>query len=265
MLYLRGVISTRYWPLGVDVYPTWNGTRAMWLGENPYSSQVQLETQQLIHGRPSQPDEDSFWFYYPPYIAVITLPLVFLPVQDAAVVMAATLCALLLALIVLWAWELKPRPAPWLFALVLLSGILFRPAVISIINGQYALFIVACGALAWWLIGRKQDFAAGALLAFATFKPSVALFVPLVLLAWAARWKRWRLLISFAASMFLLVVLPILRIGWWPPEFIRQTLAFTAMHRGEGMALAWLPEQIATVPGIIWLGGTLALLGIGIL
>lgn len=264
MEYLQNNLDPRYWPLGVDVYPTWNATRALWRGENPYSGQVQLETQRLIYGRPSHPDEDSFWFYYPPYIAVVTLPLAVFPVQTAALIWTASLCALLMTLIGVWAWNLKPRPVPWMFGLIVLGGIFFRPAATSVINGQYALFILVASALVWWLIEHRIDRVAGALLAVVTFKPSVALLAPLILMAWAVLHRRWGLLAGFVGALGILFGLPMLRIGWWLPDFVGQTLSFDVMHRGEGLALAWSPEEIFSLAGIVWLMGTLALVGIGL-
>jgi hypothetical protein len=34
-----------YWPLGMDIYPRWVGSRAVWQGELPYTAEVNRITQ----------------------------------------------------------------------------------------------------------------------------------------------------------------------------------------------------------------------------
>ncbi len=263
MVYLRDTLSSRYWPLGIDVYPRWVGAHALWRGETPYSQTVETQTQFLIYGRPSQPGEDVFGFYYPAYVAVIMLPLVFLPVVWAGVVWSAAMLAILVTCVSLWSWQLKPRPAPLAWGMLLISGILYRPAVLSVINGQYGLFALACGALSWWLITRGRDGWAGIGLALATVKPSVALLPSAVILLWGLRWARWRSLYGFGIAMIFLIGVTAFQIGWWLPDFITQTLAYGKTYREPG--LAWSPEKVLTIPGLLWLLGAVILIGIGIL
>lgn len=262
MAYLQSAISSKYWPVGVDVYPVWAGTFAFWQGESPYGEAVQLQTQQLIYGRPSRHDEDAFGFYYPAFVSVVMLPLIFLPARWAAATWSGAQLALLFTLLVFWSWRLKPQPRPWVWGVLLLSGMLFRPALLVAINGQYGLFVVVCGVVAWRLVSDGRDNWAGAVLAVATIKPSLALLPLLVLLLWAIRRKRWNILFGFAANMFLLVSITLLRLGWWIPDFVNRSLAYSQDHLGQG--LAWSAEHIWTPAGLVWLIGALVLLGIGL-
>ncbi|MBI5304329.1 MAG: DUF2029 domain-containing protein [Chloroflexi bacterium] len=248
----------RYWPFGVDVYPHWVATRAIWRGDSPYSLQVLRETQQLIYARPLEPGDDPFGFYYPAYVSFIILPLTWLPVEWAGLVWSAVNWAGLVTLAIVWSWRIKPRlpPIPW--GLVLLSVIFYRPAFLAVINGQYGLFVVACTLGVWWLIRARHDGWAGGLLAFATIKPSISLLAPLVILLWAARERRWNGVSGFLIALGLLVGAMTLRIGWWVPDFLRASQSFASKPG------SWMTQDIFSLAGFVWLAGALALLGIGL-
>ncbi|MGB8646399.1 MAG: glycosyltransferase 87 family protein [Anaerolineae bacterium] len=260
LVYLRSTVKA-YWPIGVDVYPYWTGTRAFWQGENPYSAQVQAETQTLIYGRPGRAEEDPFGFYYPAYVVILMSPLVLFPVAWAGIIWAALMGAIFLTLVLLWSWSLAPRlkPLPW--ALVLFSAIAYRPALFSITEAQYGFLVLGCGALAWYLIENKYELLAGVLLMFVTIKPSLALFLPAVLLLWALRWKRWHVIIGFAVTLVVLMGITLLRLGWWIPDFLRGAMIFSQDHPGLG----WSPREIASIPGAVWLSGSLIITGIGLM
>ncbi len=248
LLYLRSTIKV-YWPIGVDVYPYWTGTRAFWQGGDPYSAQVQAETQNLIYGRTARADEDPFGFYYPAYVVILMSPLALLPVAWAGIAWASLMGAIFLTLVLLWSWNLSPRlkPLPW--ALVLFTAIAYRPALFSITEGQYGFLVLGCGALAWYLIERKHDLAAGIFLTLVTIKPSLALFLPAVLLVWALRWRRPNVIIGFVLALCVLMAATLLRLGWWLPDFLRGAMIFSQEHPGMG----WSMRELATLPGAVWL------------
>lgn len=252
-----------YWPLGVDAYSHLAGVRAFWQGESPYAEAVTHEAEQLVYGRARHADEAPFPFTYPAYLALILLPITWIPASQVGIVWGAAMWAILATLILVWSLGLTPRPKPLLWGLLVLSGILFRPALVSIINGQYALFVVGCTFLAWLLITRKADAWVGIPLVLATIKPSVGMFLPIVLLIWALRWRRWKILASFILVLGVLMAATIFQIGWWLPDLAYHTLTYSALRQGIG--LAWSAEQIATIPGITWLMLSLVVLIIGLL
>lgn len=251
---------TNYWPLGVDIYPRWIGSRDLWNGSSPYEPRVQFEAETIIYGRPAQPEEVRFLFSYPAYIAVPLIPFLFLPIETAAIAWSALMLVTNFALTAAWAWTLVPRPSPWLWGIILISGVLFRPAITSIINGQFALFVVGCTLAAWWLITERHDRWAGLALALSTIKPSISLLLPLALCLWAIRWRRWDFLSGFSLSMGLLLGVTFLKVGWWIPDFIRDYAPANL-----NWSLAWTPAWIATVPGLVWLVATLTLMSLGML
>jgi glycosyl transferase family 87 len=249
-------------PVGLDLYPRWVGGLAVWRGESPYTQSVKVQSQELISGRPSRPDENAHGFYYPAYIAVIILPLLTLPVEVAGVVWSAFLWALLLTVAVWWSWRLVPRPVPWVWGLLLISVLFYRPAFLSVIAGQYGLVVLVCGILAWLFITRGWDVLAGIALAFASVKPSLSVIALLVLVFWSVRWRRWKIVSAFGITMIIFLGITLLRIGWWIPDFIRQAMEYSQDNRG--VALVWSSEDILTFPGLIWLLSSFALTGFGL-
>lgn len=247
-----------YWPLGVDVYPRWAGTRAFWQGESPYSAEVDAVTQGYVYGRTAVPDEDTFGYYYPAYASVVLAPLALLPAATAAVIWPALLWAVLGVTAVATIELLPGRPQPWLWALLLLSIFLFRPALLTILNGQYGLFIMAMWGLSWQLLRQKKDGWAGFLLALATIKPSLGVVPALLLMLWALAQKRKKLIIGFAITMSVLLAITFIQIGWWPPDFLAELGEY---NRDLG---TWKPADVATLPGIIWLLEAAALILLGI-
>ena len=249
-------------PIGADFYPRWVGSRAFWSGTSPYTDAVTLQSQQLVFKGQNVRDIKAFAFYYPAYLAVIILPLAFLPVEVAGIIWSAAMWAVLATIYLCWSWQLRPRLAPIAWGFALTALVLFRPSIVGVLSGQFAPFVLACLLLSWWLISVGEDMLAGMVLLLATVKPSLALLATLVLLLWSFRWKRWKIALGFSIGIFLLTAITLNRIGWWLPDFIHQTLGYANDSRGLG--LAWSPEAILTPLGFVWLVGTALLLGRGL-
>ena len=253
---------SNYWPLGVDIYSHWAGARAFWNGASPYSETVTREAEFLVYGRARREGEAPFPFTYPAYLALVLFPITLLPAAQVGLVWGAAMWAILATLAAVWSMVLMPRPPPWLWTLLVVGILFYRPALVSVINGQYALFIVACIFGAWWLIARVADAWVGIPLVLATVKPSVGILVPLVVLLWAMRWRRWKIVASFVVVMVLMLIMTIARIGWWFPDMAYHTLTYSAMRQGDG--LAWSAEQLVQPAGMVWLVLVLAVTGIGL-
>ncbi|HFE66177.1 MAG TPA: DUF2029 domain-containing protein, partial [Chloroflexi bacterium] len=245
-------------PVGYDVYPRWVGTRAFWRGESPYSAAVDAETQNFVYGRLAKPGEDSFGFYYPPHTAVVLLPLTLLPAKWAVAVWTSALWAVLAVIVYLLVRSLPALPSPWLLAAILVTIFLSRSLLLSTINGQYALFLTAVWGAAYYFIYRGHEGAAGALLALITIKPSLTFFPLLVLLGWAIANRRHKLVISFVLTSAAFFVITLVQLGWWLPEFLAE------LDEYGGTARTWLPRDILTLPGLVWLIGSVLLMALGV-
>jgi hypothetical protein len=257
LAWFQGIFPDNYWPLGVDVYPRWSGTQAFWQGESPYSAEVDAVTQGFVYGRTAVPGEDTFGYYYPAYASVVLAPFALLPAATVAVLWSALAWAVLGVTAVSTIDLLPDRPKPWLWALLLLSIFLFRPALMTILNGQYGLFVLAMWGLAWRLMRQKKDGWAGFLLALATIKPSLGLLPALLLMVWALLRKRHKLIIGFAVTMGGLLLISFIQVGWWLPDFLAELGEY---NRDLG---TWKPADVATLSGIIWLLEAVVLILLG--
>lgn len=259
----QGVVAQRGYPLGFDIYLRWEAARALWQGQSPYSSEVTTRSDLDIYGRPRESDEIAYEFYDPAYAAVVLLPITLVPLEWVGTVWSALGLAVLITLLMLWSLQLKPPLKPWLWGLVLISGLLFRPAIMTILNGQYSLFIVGCAAVSWWLIVQKKDLPAGIILAVSTIKPSIFLFVPIVIMLWALRWKRWSIISGFVGALATLSIVTLVKIGWWVPDFLSSLSAYN-QSLGQQIDFSWSLQDIASPLGLLWLGQSTVLLVIGL-
>ncbi len=261
MLYLSHAVL-RYWPLGVDFYPRWVGSRAFWNGASPYDPSIEIETHRLVFGSAALGNDIYLAYSYPAYLAIFLLPLLGLPVELSALLWSAAMWAILFVSVLLWSIMLKPPLSPLLWGVVILSGLLYRPALLAVLNGQYALFVLGCFGLAWLLLMRNHDLLAGVALVGATIKPSVGLLLPIVLMLWAFRQKRWNLIAGFCGALLLLTLFSFWRIGWWVGDFLTQSASYTVLNRGSGMP--WSLENLFSLAGIGWALCAVSVFGIGL-
>jgi hypothetical protein len=245
-------------PLGVDIYPRWVGGRAFWQGESPYTAEVDQETQSYVFGRPALPDEDTFGFYYPSHIAIVLAPLFLLPARQAALLWTAMTWAILSVIVFLIVQSVPGRASPWLLFLVAMTIFFQRSALLVTLNGQYVFFILACWGIAYYLICRGHDLPAGFLLALSTIKPSLAFLPLLVFLFWTFRTRRWKVILAFFMTSILFLGITFVQIGWWIPEFLAQLGQYDSFPR------QWVPINILSPSGLVWLGGTAVLIFLGI-
>lgn len=254
--------QANYLLFGADLYPRLIGTRAFWQGQSPYAPEIQREAEQLIYGRPRRTGEVTYLFQYPAQLVFVLTPLLVVPLEWVGVLWCAILTSILLTLMIVWSLLPTLRPAPFVWGIVLLTGLFYLPALSSILSGQYPLLILAFGFGAIALMLNQRDGLAGCLLAFATVKPSIGLFLPIIICLWALRWKRYRIVIGFGVTLALMLLITFLRIGWWIPDFLNQSQVYEQIN--SSIDLAWSAREILTVPGMLWLVSSFALLGIGI-
>lgn len=246
------------WPTGVDVYPLRVGTIAFWRGESPYSAKVDLQSQMYLYGRPAEQEEDPMGFYYPAHAAIILIPLALLPAHETAMLWTITMWAIIAFLTFLIIGSFPEQTSPKLWVFTALSIFLFRPALISIINGQYTIFTLTTWGITYLLIRREHDILAGFVLALTTIKLSLAIFPLLVFLLWTLKNRRFKVTYSFVFTGSVFFLITIIQLGWWIPEFLNKIAEYDRFSR------LWVTSNIATGPGIIWLTLTIILIYLGI-
>jgi hypothetical protein len=207
-----------------DLYPRWLGARELLLhGRNPYSREINLETQQGYYGRvldASRPNDpkDQQGFAYPVYVVFILAPLITLSFHDVQIIFGWLLIGLSGGSVLLWLRALRWRLPPLAVAIAMVLTLGSVPAVQGIKLQQLSLLVAALLAGACACVANGYLFSGGVLLALATIKPQLAWPVIAWLLVWTlSDWKaRQRFLIGFTATMgVLLVGAEIVLPGWW--------------------------------------------------
>jgi hypothetical protein len=207
-----------------DLYPRWLGARELLLhGRNPYSREINLETQKGYYGRlldASRPDDpkDQQGFAYPVYVVFILAPLIRLSFHDVQIIFRWLLIGLTAGSILLWLRALRWRLPSLAVAIAMVVTLGSVPAVQGIKLQQLSLLVAALLAASGACLASGYLFSGGVLLALATIKPQLAWPVIAWLLVWAlSDWKaRRRLLVGFTATMgVLLVGAEIVLPGWW--------------------------------------------------
>jgi hypothetical protein len=207
-----------------DLYPRWLGARELLLhGRNPYSREINLETQKGYYGRlldASRPDDpkDQQGFAYPVYVVFILAPLIRLSFHDVQIIFRWLLIGVTAGNILLWLRALRWRLPPLAVAIAMVLTLGSVPAVQGIKLQQLSLLVAALLAGSGACVASGYLFSGGAILALATIKPQLTWPVIAWLLVWTfSDWKaRRRLIVGFTATMGVLfigaeIVLP----GWW--------------------------------------------------
>jgi hypothetical protein len=220
-----------------DLYPRWLGTRELLLrGRNPYGPEVSQEIQIALYGHvvpqnnlePGHKIIDEQRFAYPLYVVFLMAPTVYADFADVQR-WAPFVLALLTVMNVLFCLQILQwlRPMEVVAALVLFT--LSSPQIVQgLRHQQLALvvgFLLTAGA---WCVTSKHFAAAGALLAFSTIKPQMALLP----LCWFAIWsagdwpKRWRLPVAFLATLAVLIGACELILPGWLGSFLAGAAAY---------------------------------------
>lgn len=117
---------------------------------------------------------------YPPWYALATLPMAFLPVEAAA----RMWFLLNLAMIAVATWLLTQNWKTPLRLFFIFLAIMFVPAFGLLIVGQYSAPVLLGAALFVWSAKEKSSCGIAASLGLMTFKPHIGLFLILTALGW---------------------------------------------------------------------------------
>jgi hypothetical protein len=211
---LRFVHSIQY--VNSDFFTFWLAGRMNWTGENPYStSQWVAEHDQYGANWVSDPV-----FSYPVPVAFFLAPLGLLPVDFAyAVWIGLSQIAVVLSVLILMSLWSGPKLKH--YALPLLAGaFLFRPTLVTFINGQLGAFVLLILTLAVWLWEKGRWFYGGGLVALVVLKPTLALPILAVLGIWLIARNSRNTLYGIGLSLGALGVLGFVRDAAWPVHFL---------------------------------------------
>lgn len=232
-----------------DLYPRWLGSRELLLNHrDPYSAEVTSEIQAGYYGRPlaaasAEGPHDQQGFAYPVYVALLLAPTVKLSFPHVQESFRWLLAFLTVVSVPLWMRFIKLKLS---FAnVVILSALTLGTfaAVQGIRLQQLSLLVAALIATSLFLLIADFPVLAGVLLAFATFKPQLA--VPLA--AWLGLWAlsdlrlRWKFAASFASTLGALIAAGEYLLPGWPREFYAAVVAYRQYTQSQSLL-----DQLAT-------------------
>jgi hypothetical protein len=206
-----------------DLYPRWLGARELLLHHrNPYSGEITLEIQQGYYGRrldASRPNDprDQQGFAYPVYVVFLLSPLIGMPFYSVHAFFYWFLAILTGVSLLLWLRVLHWRLPGIAIASIVLLTLGSFPAVQGIRLQQLSLLVAALLAGSAACIASGFLFWGGVLLALATIKPQLAIFLAAWLLVWAiSEWQeRRRFVLGFGSvTVFLLAGSEVVLPGW---------------------------------------------------
>jgi hypothetical protein len=230
-----------------DLFPRWLGAQAMLTGVSPFSEEFRADLHRAYYGevRSREWERDTFRniceFFYPPFVLVPLLPLLWLPFEVVRWLATAGLAGAIAAGVLLWlrhaGFALRRE---WAGAVAALA-VIFYPSLDAILLQQLTGLVFLYVVAAVYLAGRGRHAPAGALLALAMIKPQSALIPAACLLFWSL-WRRERhpLVATFAVVMAAQLALAEWLVPGWVPEF----LAANARYREYNTIGFWLPGQL---------------------
>jgi hypothetical protein len=212
-----------------DLYPRWLGARELLLHRrDPYSAEVAREIQAGYYGHPldaSRPGDprDQQGFAYPVYVVFCLAPTVRLPFEIVQRVFFWMLAVLTAASALIWLAIFRWRAAfRTQFTVVVLTL-----GSLAVMQGlkleQISLLVSGLVTIAVLLLVKDHAVPAGIVLALATIKPQLVVF----LLLWLAMWtladlrRRYVWCVSFLVTMTILFAASEWYLPHWIPRFVQ--------------------------------------------
>ena len=225
----QAVLSGGNSDLGDFFYP-WYGSRELIVHHrDPYATAVTQEirtAKKLEYAK----DEREGQFVYPLHVALLILPLLWLPYQTARLIFFGFLLFALVVSIRFWFQFVRLKLS--LPALLLTSALILLspPTVYGLLETQVTVLVAALIASCAAALASEHFLLAGCLLALASIRPQMIILLVPWLLLWTA--GQWRVRRNFAFGLLgglvtLLVVAELLLPGW-PAEWMNAVNGYRA-------------------------------------
>ena len=250
-----------------DLYAPWWAAHELLLhGRDPYSPAVAHEIQRVIYDAPVAPAADdpngvAGGFAYPPYATLFLWPLIYVAFPTAQKIFVFVSVLLTLLSLALWLRAFRLRLSP-LSRLTVAFFVLGSFPVLQALKLQnLSLLAAAFVAITLSLLSGNQFALAGIFLAASTFKPQfTVVLIPWLLLWTFADWPRRRsLVVSFLATLSLLVLLGEWLVPGWIPNFLQVVNAYRHYTYGHSLLDVWFAPTFGPVASVGLLLGALAL------
>jgi hypothetical protein len=265
--YVGQIWSANQPPHFNDLYaPWWGAHELLRHGRNPYSPEVAHEIQTVIYGAPvvsdaQDPSGIGGGFAYPPYIALLLWPTIYMSFSAAQKAFLAVSILGTLLSIVVWFRLTRFRRS----SLIRLAAIVFTlgsfPVLQAIKLQNPSLLAAFFIAITFFLLFTDHLVLAGAMLAVSTFKPQFMIaLIPWLALWTLGDWRRRRPVAwSFLASMFLLVGISEWLLPNWIPSFLRVVQAYRHYTYGHSLLDVWFTPTWGPIVAAFVLVAVLAL------
>ena len=204
-------------PGGLDFFSHWYATRIYIKdGVNPYSDISITRLAEAIESELNPADEEVYRFVAPLFSIVLYAPLSL--VGDFTIARAIWMAILEISLVI--SGLLIMNWFPWKKNLIIITilslvALFALPSVMAVKNGSLVVAGMLLFCVAATLILKKQDEAAGSLLAFSLVQPPLFFIGVLVILIWSGFRKRSRIIWWFLGTFTLLVGFTLLLIPEW--------------------------------------------------
>ena len=218
---------TRELKPGDDFSVAWTASD-LWLHQriSPYDERVIQAAQLLVFGRISASDviHRPILFLMPMPAMLFYAPFGSLTFQLARTVWMTLSEVGLLALCALSLQLARWKGPPWLTGLLLLFAVLWYHSAAAVLAGQFAVIegLLLTGSLL--ALRRKLDSVAGLLLGLSSVMPQISFLFIAFVLVWAARARRWSLVLWTCGSAAAIFALSLALLPDWPLQWIAQIL-----------------------------------------
>ena len=254
-------------PYFTDFYAPWWGSHEMLIHRrNPYSPAVAHEIQTVIYGAqitsssPNDPSNIAGGFAYPPYVALLLWPTLYLSFSVAQKVFLCVSVLVTLIAFALWLRALRLRLST-LSTLTLAFFVLGSFPVLQGIKLQnLSMIAAALLAATMFLLAADKLMLAGIFLAASTFKPQFTIaLVPWLALWTLGDWRRRRALAgSFLTTMMLLALCSEYLAPGWISRFVSVIQAYRQYTYGHSLFDVWFTRPWGQVVGACLLLAVLA-------
>jgi len=224
---------------GPDFICYWTAASLMVEGRNQYDVESQIAIQTSLGWDKQAHGLGVYDFlpnYYPPWMALLVIPLLPLGYGLAKITWLVLLAEMLVLSGLLLKDTIRGISAPVAVAVIVTFA--FSIKVVGL--GQWAPVVLLLVALAWKLLDQHRDVAAGCALAVATVKPQLVLLLLLALLGWTARHGRWGFWRGFAGTIAVLCAVSTLSHPAWLPSMLMATRVTPLPHTHyPGLGAGW--------------------------
>ncbi len=256
-------VYTRTRPLEKQFLVPWLGARTyLQYGVSPYDTQSMQRAQVVYYGRMAAEGEDPLKLATPFPVELLYFPFALINDYPLALGLWMTLGEIAIAAAALLTLKLTGwKPRWFLLPLILLFAVLSVYSFRALTGGSAAPLVVFGLIAALAAIKDERDELAGALLALAFFKPSIAAVFMLFMLWWIIANRRGRVVLGFLMAAGLFTLLSFFLLPSWFLPCLRGLVSALRYDPGitvGSLLAAWWPAIGTRVGWIIMI--TLALL-----